>query len=93
MGAHRQSAYRDESGKVAGLIVFAVDITERLIAEAALREAHDNLERRVAERTRELATALTELRREMASVSEPRNASASTNPSSPTCNACAPSKE
>lgn len=58
--------YRDESGRVVGVIVFAVDITDRVDAEEALREARDGLERRVAERTRELATALTELRREMA---------------------------
>lgn len=58
--------YRDESGEVVGVIVFAVDITERVDAENALREARDTLERRVAERTKELATALTELRREMA---------------------------
>jgi len=58
--------YRDDSGQVAGVIVFAVDVTERVEAENALREARDNLERRVAERTSEVATAISELRREMA---------------------------
>jgi PAS domain S-box-containing protein len=58
--------YRDESGHVAGVIVFSVDITERVDAENALREARDTLERRVTERTKELASAVAELRREMA---------------------------
>jgi PAS domain S-box-containing protein len=57
--------YRDETGQVVGVIVFSVDITERINAEVALREARDSLELRVAERTRELASALSDLRREM----------------------------
>jgi PAS domain S-box-containing protein len=39
------------------------DITERLELEEALRRSHDELEQRVVERTRDLATANTELRR------------------------------
>lgn len=58
--------YLDDTGQVVGVIVFAVDITERVNAERALRDARDTLERRVAERTQELANALGELRREMA---------------------------
>lgn len=58
--------YHDEAGNVIGVIVFAVDITERVRAEDALREARDTLEVRVAERTHELATALEDLRSEMA---------------------------
>lgn len=58
--------YHDEAGRVIGIIVFSVDITERVRAEEALREARDLLEVRVAERTMELATALEDLRVEMA---------------------------
>ena len=57
--------YRDETGQVVGVIVFSVDITERMKSEEALRDARDNLERRVAERTRELAAALADVQREM----------------------------
>ena len=43
--------YFDESGNVIGVIGFAIDITERTRAEEALKKAHDELERRVEERT------------------------------------------
>ncbi|UCF93250.1 MAG: PAS domain S-box protein [Desulfobacterales bacterium] len=42
------------------------DITERKQAEDALRKAHDNLELRVVQRTRELADAVDELKTEIA---------------------------
>ncbi len=58
--------YFDGSGAVIGVIVFAVDITERVRAEEALRQARDGLEERVAERTRQLAAAVDDLRAEMA---------------------------
>jgi PAS domain S-box-containing protein len=49
--------YRNEKGEVIGVVVFAVDITERKTAEVALKTAHDQLESKVDERTRELAEA------------------------------------
>jgi len=43
-----------EDGQVRGAVATFVDITERKRAEELLRKSHDELERRVAERTREL---------------------------------------
>jgi two-component system sensor histidine kinase UhpB len=54
---------RDEAGKVTRLIGQTHDITERKRAEEALRQAHDELEQRVAERTRDLDSANRNLRR------------------------------
>lgn len=58
-----------ERGEVVGAVVTFVDITERKRAERALHEAqqalrrtNDDLERRVAERTHELSSALARLR-------------------------------
>ena len=48
---------RDASGKPAGIAAFIRDISERQRAESALRQAHDELERRVRERTAELETS------------------------------------
>ncbi|MGV1100551.1 ATP-binding protein [Thiovibrio sp. JS02] len=56
----------DQEGNLIGIVCIATDITERKKAETALREAHDLLEERVIERTRELAAANTALTREMA---------------------------
>jgi PAS domain S-box-containing protein len=58
--------YRDASGEIVGVIVFSVDVTDRIHAEEELRRAHDLLEKRVAERTQELAAALEVLRAETA---------------------------
>ena len=43
-----------EDGEVRGAVVTFVDISERKAAQALLQSHHDELERRVAERTREL---------------------------------------
>ncbi|MFZ5758802.1 MAG: ATP-binding protein, partial [Thermodesulfobacteriota bacterium] len=48
-----------------GVVCIVTDITERKLAETALREAHDQLEQRVIERTRELAETNAALIREM----------------------------
>ena len=51
----------DEQGKVAAVAVLAIDQTERKRAEQALKQAHDELEERVKERTAELTKANEEL--------------------------------
>jgi PAS domain S-box-containing protein len=55
----------DPQGLLLGGFGTAQDITARKEAEAALKEAHDLLERRVEERTQELRRALEQLEREM----------------------------
>lgn len=58
--------YYDASGKIVGVIVFAVDITEQKRAQQSLQEAHDELDRRVQARTAELTQANERLRCEIA---------------------------
>jgi len=53
---------RDPEGKIIGAIETLQDITERKLAEAALRKAHDELEIRVEERTADLRKANEELK-------------------------------
>lgn len=52
-----------DNDRITGAVVTFVDISERKRAEELLRNAHDELERRVAERTRELTEALAEVAR------------------------------
>ena len=66
--------YRDEDGEIVGVIVFAVDISERVSAEEALQRAHEELERRVDERTQQLAAHGRDAACwKWSSASEPRN--------------------
>ena len=51
------SPVRDRSGRIVGASKIARDISDRKHDEAALRDLNENLERHVAERTRELAAA------------------------------------
>src|SRR5205085_7079859 len=51
------SPVRDDSGQIIGVSKIARDVTGQKRAEAALRDLNENLEQRVAERTRELAEA------------------------------------
>ncbi|MES2150192.1 MAG: ATP-binding protein [Pseudomonadota bacterium] len=48
---------RDAAGRVVGAIETMRDVTERRVAENALRRAHDNLEHLVVQRTAQLAEA------------------------------------
>jgi PAS domain S-box-containing protein len=52
------SPVRDATGRIVGASKIARDITEKKRSEAALRDLNENLEQRVAERTRELAEAI-----------------------------------
>jgi PAS domain S-box-containing protein len=49
--------YRDEAGNVQGVFAAARDITELRTVQRALQKSHDELERRVEERTAELEAA------------------------------------
>ncbi len=63
---YNASVYRDEAGKVAGVIAAARDITERRTAETALAQHRDHLEDMVKERTAELVWTNERLQRETA---------------------------
>ena len=59
---YNATVYRDEAGNITGVFAAARDITERRVAEEALRSSYDLLEKRVRDRTAELAEANTQLR-------------------------------
>jgi PAS domain S-box-containing protein len=61
--AWRNTVLRGDEGQIVATLSSGEDITERRRAEQALRQAHDELERRVVERTQELAR-INELLRE-----------------------------
>jgi PAS domain S-box-containing protein len=56
----------EKDGQVAGVRGVAIDVTERKRTEQELRDARNELERRVEQRTAELASANMDLRREIA---------------------------
>ena len=58
--------YRNGGGQIVGLIVYAVDISERVRAEEALQRTHEELQRNVDERTQQLAAAVQILNAETA---------------------------
>jgi PAS domain S-box-containing protein len=60
------SPIMDSSGRIIGASKVARDISERILAQEALRRAHDELDERVRERTAELLQANESLRAEVA---------------------------
>jgi PAS domain S-box-containing protein len=59
------TALHDDDGRFIGFAKITRDLTERKSAEESLRAAHDQLERRVEERTRELSATNEMLRSEI----------------------------
>ncbi len=55
----------DRDGNLSGAVGFVRDITERKLAEEALKKAHDELEQKVQERTAKIAKANEQLKREI----------------------------
>ncbi|MCH7686978.1 MAG: PAS domain S-box protein, partial [Planctomycetes bacterium] len=62
---HNYDAVKSDDGTVVGVSCAVVEITERKRAEEALQKAHDELERRVQERTAQLTEANEHLREEI----------------------------
>ncbi|WP_253206814.1 ATP-binding protein [Verticiella alkaliphila] len=56
----------DDAGAVTGVFVDGYDVTDKVLAERALRQANEGLETRIAERTQDLEAALERLRAEVA---------------------------
>jgi PAS domain S-box-containing protein len=64
--AWRSVPVLDAAGEVRAVLAIATNMTERKRAEEELRRAHDELEKRVAERTQALTATVKTLRREIA---------------------------
>src|SRR5919199_2020077 len=60
------TALHTEDGRLSGFVRVTRDITERKLAQEALQKAHDELEKRVAERTAELTRTNNLLKQEIA---------------------------
>ncbi len=58
---YNATTYKNDAGEVVGVFAAARDITELRTAQKALQESHDDLERRVAERTAKLEAVNKEL--------------------------------
>ena len=58
--------YRNDRGEIVGVIVFAMDVTERQRAQEEVRKLNAELEQRVRERTAQLEAANTRLQSEIA---------------------------
>jgi PAS domain S-box-containing protein len=71
---HSFHPVKDDGGTVVGVSCVVEEVTERKRAEDALNDAHKTLERRVRERTAELARANAELQREIAERKQARQA-------------------
>jgi PAS domain S-box-containing protein len=61
-----KTPYRDEAGRVIGIIGIARDITDRKRTEEALNQLNEELEHKVTERTKQLETSLQTLEYETA---------------------------
>ncbi len=57
---------RDEQGQISHFVAIGRDISDRILGQDALRLAHEELERRVEERSAEIAKANASLRQEVA---------------------------
>lgn len=57
---------KDETGNITGFVETGKDVTERIRAEESLRKAHEELERRVEERTKEILESNILLKQEIA---------------------------
>lgn len=60
------TALRDDHGRLSGFVRVTRDITERKLAEEELQKAHDELEKRVAQRTAQLTRTNELLKQEIA---------------------------
>jgi PAS domain S-box-containing protein len=60
-----ESPIKDSQGKVVGITGAARDVTDKIRAEQALKKAHDELNQKVKERTRELSIANENMQQEI----------------------------